>query len=79
MKLLAGGAETYKEANAVFGGELSEHAYKNAKNLYNLGIKPKEVRKIAKGADSDGNKHYFLSQFFHLFNSISINKVIQKR
>ncbi len=58
MKLLAGGAETYKEANAVFGGELSEHAYRNAKNLYTLGIKPKEVRKIAKGADTNGNNHY---------------------
>lgn len=74
MKLLAGGAETYKEANAVFGGELSEHAYKNAKNLYNLGIKPKEVRKIAKGADSDGNKHYSTAELVAYLDKTSYSR-----
>ena len=35
--------------------QLSERGFQNARNLVNLGIKPKEVNKIAKGADVDGS------------------------
>lgn len=58
MKYIGGGAKTYKQANAVAGGELSVWGYENARNLYTLGFTPKEIAKVAKGADADGNKHF---------------------
>ncbi|WP_425755088.1 hypothetical protein ACPW7J_09450 [Ihubacter sp. rT4E-8] len=74
MKLIAGGAENYKEANAVFGGELSDHAYRNAKNLYYLGLKPKEIRKIAKGADTNKNKHYSTDELVAYLETTSYSR-----
>lgn len=57
MKMIKGGAENYNQVASVYS-DVSEHAYRNAKNLYNLGLKPKEITKIAKNADANGNKHF---------------------
>ena len=55
MKLVSGGAENINEAQSMTSKQLSERGFRNARNLVNLGIKPKEVNKIAKGADVDGS------------------------
>lgn len=57
MKMIKGGAENYHQVTSVYGS-ISKHAYQNAKNLYNLGLKPKEITKIAKNADANGNNHF---------------------
>ena len=55
MKLVSGGASTFNEAQAMTSKTLTEHGVRNARNLVNLGIKPKEINKIAKSADTDGS------------------------
>lgn len=68
MKYISGGATNYKQANAIAGGTLSERSYQNAQNLYNLGLKPKDITKIANGADTDGNKHYSTAELVAYLN-----------
>lgn len=68
MKMIKGGAENYNQVASVYS-DVSEHAYRNAKNLYNLGLKPKEITKIAKNADANGNKHFTTAELVNYLES----------
>lgn len=73
MKLISGGAENVNQVNSIYG-DISDRAYHNARNLYNLGIKPKEVTKIAKKADTDGNKHFTTAELVSYLNNTNYSQ-----
>lgn len=73
MKMIKGGAENYNQVASVYGS-VSKHAYQNAKNLYNLGLKPKEITNIAKKADTNKNKHFTTAELVSYLNGTNYSQ-----